>query len=74
VIPIPHNDQRPKEVAKIEILGNYEGQKEKVRTGWIVKFNSTVAQLTTLYIIETVGRQIEGRGKFKQGLLQKMFV
>lgn len=35
----------------MEILGNYEGQKEKVRTGWIIKFNTTVAQLTTLYII-----------------------
>jgi hypothetical protein len=36
----------------LEILGNYEGQKEKVRTGWILKPNSNVAQLTTLYIIE----------------------
>lgn len=36
----------------LEILGNYEGQKETVRTGWIVKFNTTIAQLTTLYIIE----------------------
>jgi hypothetical protein len=36
----------------LEILGNYQGQKEKVRIGWIVKPNSTVAQLTTLYIIE----------------------
>jgi hypothetical protein len=36
----------------LEILGNYEGQKERVRTGWIVKFNTSVAQLTTLYIIE----------------------
>lgn len=36
----------------LEILGNYEGQKEKVRTGWIIKPNSNVAQLTTLYIIE----------------------
>ncbi len=36
----------------LEIRGNYEGQKEKVRTGWIIKFNTTIAQLTTLYIIE----------------------
>ncbi|MDJ0659445.1 MAG: hypothetical protein QNJ42_08130 [Crocosphaera sp.] len=36
----------------IEILGNYQGQKETVRTGWIVKPNSNLAQLTTLYIIE----------------------
>ena len=36
----------------LEILGNYEGQKETVRTGWIVKPNSSLAQLTTLYIIE----------------------
>lgn len=35
----------------LEILGNYEKQKEIVRTGWIVKSNSNVAQLTTLYII-----------------------
>lgn len=35
----------------LEILGNYEGQKEKVRTGWIVKHKSNIAQLTTLYII-----------------------
>ncbi|MBF2058094.1 MAG: hypothetical protein IGQ45_12990 [Cyanobacterium sp. T60_A2020_053] len=35
----------------LEIQGNYEGQKEKVRTGWIVKNNSNIAQLTTLYII-----------------------
>lgn len=34
----------------LEILGNYEGQKEIVRTGWIVRPNSNVAQLTTLYI------------------------
>lgn len=36
----------------LQILGNYEGQKEIVRTGWIVKPNSSIAQLTTLYIIE----------------------
>ncbi len=36
----------------LEILGNYEGQKEKVRTGWIVKPLNSLAQLTTLYIIE----------------------
>ena len=35
----------------LEILGNYREQKEKIRTGWIVKFNTTVAQLTTLCII-----------------------
>ncbi len=36
----------------LEILGSLLGQKEKVRTGWIIKPNSNVAQLTTLYIIE----------------------
>jgi hypothetical protein len=36
----------------LQILGNYEGQKETVRTGWIVKPKSNIAQLTTLYIIE----------------------
>ncbi|NCO76690.1 MAG: hypothetical protein GW795_16120 [Cyanobacteria bacterium] len=36
----------------LQILGNYEGQKEIVRTGWIIKPNSNIAQLTTLYIIE----------------------
>jgi hypothetical protein len=36
----------------LQILGNYQGQKETVRTGWIVKRNSNIAQLTTLYIIE----------------------
>ncbi len=36
----------------LEILGSNQGQKEKVRTGWIIKPNSNIAQLTTLYIIE----------------------
>lgn len=36
----------------LKILGNDEEQKETVRTGWIVKPNSNIAQLTTLYIIE----------------------
>ncbi len=50
-------ERQPNEYGRIfqvdlEILGNYEGQKEKVRTGWIVKPHSSVAQLTTLYIIE----------------------
>ncbi len=36
----------------LEILGSDQGQKEKVRTGWIIKPSSNVAQLTTLYIIE----------------------
>lgn len=36
----------------LDILGNYQGQKEKVRTGWIIKSNRNIAQLTTLYIIE----------------------
>lgn len=36
----------------LQILGNYEGQQETVRTGWIVKPNSNIARLTTLYIIE----------------------
>jgi hypothetical protein len=36
----------------LEILGSLPGQKEKVRTGWIIKSSSNVAQLTTLYIRE----------------------
>jgi len=34
----------------IEIFGNFDGQKEIVRTGWIVRPNTNIAQLTTLYI------------------------
>ena len=34
----------------IEIRGVEEDRKETVRTGWIVKPNSNVAWLTTLYV------------------------
>jgi hypothetical protein len=33
----------------LEIIG-IEGQRETVKTGWIVRPDSTVAQLTTLYV------------------------
>ncbi len=50
-------ERQPNEYGRIfqvdlEILGNYQGQKETVRTGWIVKPDSNLAQLTTLYILE----------------------
>lgn len=31
----------------LEILGNHEQQKEIIRTGWIVRPNTNIAQLTT---------------------------
>ncbi|WP_017295022.1 DUF6883 domain-containing protein [Geminocystis herdmanii] len=51
-IECPSNEHGRIFQVDLQIFGNYEGQKETVRTGWIVKPESNIAQLTTLYIIE----------------------
>jgi hypothetical protein len=35
----------------LDIMGIEEGQQETVRTGWIIMPNSSIARLTTLYVV-----------------------